>query len=194
MLTKFKKNISREEMEQLPLFVFSGEVTVVEDPVEAERIVELLQDSVCLGFDTETRPAFHKGEHYDVGLLQLSTPEHAYLFRLKKCGWSQPLRDLLANPRKVKVGVGIRGDLRALEQLGSFVPASFVDLQEYAVRFGIEDKSFSKLMGIVCQVRVSKRQRTSNWDAPVLSEAQIRYAATDAWGALEIYTRLSNEN
>lgn len=181
-------------MEQLPLFVFPGEVTVVENSKEADRVVGLLQDCDRLGFDTETRPAFHKGEHYDVGLLQLSTPEHAYLFRLKKCGWGKPLRDLLSDPKKLKIGVGIRGDLRGLEQLGAFVPASFVDLQEYAARFGIEDKSFSKLMGIVCQVRVSKRQRTSNWDAPVLSEAQIRYAATDAWGALEMFTRLSHEN
>ena len=78
-----------------------------------------------------------------------------------------------------------------MRKLADFTPASFVDLQEYAGYFGIEDKSFSKLMAIIFGVKISKRQRTSNWEAPALTEAQIRYAATDAWGALKMYQRLT---
>ena len=184
-----KRNISKEEIGHLPPFVFSGEVVVVEDASEAERIAEFLQECPYLGFDTETRPAFR--ESYRVGLLQLASLERVYLFRLNKCGWGVALRNLLSDPKVIKIGVGIRDDLRNLKKLGDFAPASFVDLQEYVIRFGIEDKSFSKLMAIIFRVRISKRQRTSNWEAPVLNEGQIRYAATDAWGALKMYLRLS---
>ena len=145
-----------------------------------------------MGFDTETRPAFHKGERYNVGLLQLATLERVFLFRLNRCGFSQSLRSVLSDPKILKVGVGIRDDLKSLKRMGNYMPASFVDLQEYVVRFGIEDKSFSKLMAVIYQVRISKKQRVTNWEAPVLTEAQVRYAATDAWGALKMYLKLSD--
>ena len=110
---------------------------------------------------------------------------------MNKCGFQPALVRLLASPRIIKIGVGIRDDNRNLRKLTDFTPASFVDLQEYAGRFGIEDKSFSKLMAIIFGVKISKRQRTANWEAPALTEAQIRYAATDAWGALKMYQRLT---
>lgn len=192
MLLEYKKSITKEELEQLPLFVFSGDVEVIEEKEKVEEAVAILKQQACLGFDTETRPAFHKGERYNVGLLQLATPEQVYLFRLNRCGFPLSLRSLLNDPKIIKVGVGIRDDLKALMRSGSFTPASFVDLQEYVVQFGIEDKSFSKLMAIIYQVRISKKQRVTNWEAPLLSEAQIRYAATDAWGALKMYLRLAD--
>lgn len=191
MVTDLKKNIEKGEIEQLPLFVFPGKVVVIEDAENADQAAAFLRQQKYLGFDTETRPAFHKGESYKVGLLQLSTQDQVYLFRLNKCGFGVALRHLLEASDIVKIGVGIRDDIRNLRKSGDFTPASFVDLQDYAVKFGIEDKSFSKLMAIIFGVKISKRQRTSNWDAQELTEAQIRYAATDAWGALKMYQRLS---
>lgn len=193
MVTDLKKNIDKAEIDQLPLFVFTGEIIVIEDSEHAAQTARFLRENPLVGFDTETRPAFHKGESYKVGLLQLATQDQVYLFRLNKCGFGKELRDLLSDPVVVKIGVGIRDDLRNLRKSGEFTPASFVDMQEYAVRFGIEDKSFSKLMAIIFGVRISKKQRVSNWEAPVLTEAQIRYAATDAWGALKMYEKLSSE-
>ena len=192
MLVEFKKSITKEEMEELPSFVYPGEIVVIEDEAKVEAAVQILKQQVCLGFDTETRPAFHKGERYKVGLLQLATLDQVFLFRLNMCGFSKELRALLSDVNIVKVGVGIRDDIKSLQRSGSFPPASFVDLQEYVKFYGIEDKSFSKLMGIIYQVRISKKQRVTNWDAPVLTEAQIRYAATDAWGALKMYLKLSS--
>ena len=193
MVTDLKKNIDKEEIDQLPLFVFTGEIVVIEDSEHAAQVARFLRENPLVGFDTDTRPAFHKGESYKVGLLQLATQDQVYLFRLNKCGFGKELRDLLSDPVVVKIGVGIRDDLRNLRKSGEFTPASFVDMQEYAARFGIEDKSFSKLMAIIFGVRISKKQRVSNWEAPVLTEAQIRYAATDAWGALKMYEKLSSE-
>lgn len=180
MESDFKKCITKEEMEQLPLFSFQGEIVLVEEAAQVEKVVEHLQQYPQLGFDTETRPAFHKGEVYQVGLLQLATPEKVFLFRLNKCGFPLSLRRLLGNPSVVKIGVGIRDDIRSLRKQGEFPSAAFVDMQDFAEQFGILDKSFSKLMAIIFGVRISKRQRVTNWDAPCLTEGQIRYAATDA--------------
>lgn len=192
MEKEFRESIDREEMEQLPLYTYQGGVFVIENPEDADKEIEKLRIHSVLGFDTETRPAFHKGESHNVGLLQLATTEHVCLFRLNRCGFGLNLRRLLENPGILKIGVGIRDDLRCLRRTGDFTPAGFVDMQEYAARFGIADKSFSKLMAIIFNVRISKRQRVSNWEAPKLTEAQIRYAATDAWGALKMYQRLSS--
>ena len=171
MLTDLKKTIDRKEIDLLPPYVFTGEVKVIEEERQVGEAADFLSKHTCLGFDTETRPSFRKGEIYKVSLLQLAVPERVFLFRLNKCGFQPALVRLLASPRIIKIGVGI--------------------LQEYAGYFGIEDKSFSKLMAIIFGVKISKRQRTSNWEAPVLTEAQIRYAATDAWGALKMYQRLA---
>jgi len=191
MLTDLKKNITREEMDQLPPFLFKGEITVVEDPEAVAGAADRLACHSMLGFDTETRPSFNKGEKHQVSLLQLASEEEACLFRLNKCGFVPALRRLLENPDITKIGVAIRDDIRHLQQIAGFTPAAFIEMQTYAEQFGIQDKSFSKLMAIVFGVKISKRQRISNWEAPVLTEAQIRYAATDAWGALEMYRRLS---
>lgn len=191
MLTGLRKKIEKKEIENLPAYVFEGGVIVVEDPEQVELIVGYLKTQRLLGFDTETRPAFHKGEVYKVSLLQLATEHEVYLFRLNKCGFRPALRELLGNPEVMKIGVGIRDDIRNLQKLEKFCPEAFIDMQTYAEKFGIEDKSFSKLMAIIFGVRVSKRQQTSNWEARELTEAQIRYAATDAWGALKMYQRLS---
>ena len=164
MLTDLKKTIDRKEIDLLPPYVFSGEVKVIEEARQVGEAADFLSRHACLGFDTETRPAFRKGEIYKVSLLQLAVPDQVFLFRLNKCGFQPALVRLLASPRIIKIGVGIRDDNRNLRKLTDFTPASFVDLQEYAGRFGIEDKSFSKLMAIIFGVKISKRQRTSNWD------------------------------
>ncbi len=191
MLAEYKKTIDKEEIKLYPPFIFSGEVSVINDPQQVSQAVNDLSRHRALGFDTETKPSFRKGEVNQVSLLQLATEERVYLFRLKLCGFQPSLRNLLADPNITKIGVGIRDDLRFLRRLGDFTPASFIDLQNYVSEFGIEEKSFSKLMAIIFNVKISKRQRTSNWEAPQFSEGQVRYAATDAWGALKMYQRLS---
>lgn len=191
MLAEYKKTIDKEEIKLYPPFIFSGEVSVINDPQQVSQAVNDLSRHRALGFDTETKPSFRKGEVNQVSLLQLATEERVYLFRLKLCGFQPSLRNLLSDPDITKIGVGIRDDLRFLRRLGDFTPASFIDLQNYVSEFGIEEKSFSKLMAIIFNVKISKRQRTSNWEAPQFSEGQVRYAATDAWGALKMYQRLS---
>lgn len=191
-MERLQKSISREEIDKLPLFSYTGPITVIETPQDAQAAGGKLRLYPFLGFDTETRPAFHKGECHNVALLQLAVPDNVYLFRLNKCGFCDSLRQLLEDQGVFKIGVGIRDDLRNLKKEHQLSPNSFIDLQDYAEKFDITDKAFSKLMAIIFRVRISKRQRVTNWEAAQLTEAQIRYAATDAWGALKMYERLSS--
>ena len=187
MINMFKSSITKEEIELLPLFSFEGNISVIETAEDAVRIATMLKKTTFLGFDTETRPAFKKGVEYQTSLIQLSTADNAYLFRINKCGFVKELRQLLSSRKITKIGVGITDDIKKLRKIKDFKGLCFVDLQKFAENYAITDKSFLKLMAIILGVRVSKRQRVSNWDESVLTEGQLRYAATDAWGALKMY-------
>ncbi len=183
--------ISKEEIKELPLKQFEGTVTIIEDPRSVEQMVQRLMKEKVIGFDTETKPAFKKGVSHHVALLQLSTSKEAFLFRLNQTGFTDSLIQLLASPAVLKVGVGIRDDLRGLQRLRPFTPGGFIELQEMVTRYGIEVFSLKSLAALLLNVRISKRQRLSNWESPELQEAQAVYAATDAWIALKIYQKLT---
>ncbi len=191
-MERLQPSITREEIDRLPLFSYTGPITVIEEPQDVKNAIRELSEYQYMGFDTETRPSFQKGESHQVALIQLAVADQVYLFRLNKCGFCTPIRQLLENKQIFKIGVGIRDDIRNLGKTHNFTPASFIELQEYAEHFGITDKSFSKLMAIIFKVRISKRQQVTNWEAPQLTEAQLRYAATDAWGALRMYQELTS--
>lgn len=183
-------SISKEAIEELPLSQFGGVITVVEDVSAIDNIVAKLQKERYLGFDTETRPSFKKGEGNRISLVQISTSDEAYLFRLNKTGIPASLIRLFENKSILKIGVGIRDDLRGLNKLVKFKPGGFVELQDMVKAFGIDVFSLKGLAALVLNVRVSKRQRLSNWEADELTTAQIDYAATDAWVALRIFNEL----
>ena len=86
-----KKTIDEEEINTLPLFSFGGKITVIEAAPRVAKAVRELRRWPRVGFDTETKPAFQKGVTHDVALLQLSSPEQAYLFRLNKTGLTPEL-------------------------------------------------------------------------------------------------------
>lgn len=184
------KCISKEELNELPVESFNGEIIVVDYERDAKKIVHILKRADVLGFDTETRPTFKKGIKNNVALLQLSTEKTAFIFRLKKMGLPDCLKEILADPNIIKAGVAIKDDILALKKLGRFNPSGFVEIQDWVKDFEIENFGLKKLSGLLLGFRISKAQQTSNWEADQLTEAQIRYAATDAWVSLEIYNKL----
>jgi len=185
-----EKTITDEALNQLPLKQFEGKITVVDSISQVIEAVEELSRHAVIGFDTETKPAFKKGEFNHVALLQLSTLDNAYLFRINKIGLHPALVNLLGNPNIYKVGVAVRDDVKALRKVVNFEPAGFAEIQNIAKEKGYQDGSLKKLAAILCEFRISKRQRLSNWESDILSEGQIVYAATDAWAALLIYKQL----
>lgn len=187
----FKESITKEELTELPLKWFEGKIVVVDTKAKLKSAVEILQNELVIGFDTETKPSFKKGVNNQVALLQLSTRNHAFLFRLNRIGLPKEIIKLLANPNIIKPGVAIHDDIKILRNLSDFEPAGFVELQDHAKEMGIQNFSLKKLTAIACGFRISKGQQLSNWEADKLSEAQQIYAATDAWAALEIYINFS---
>ena len=188
--TPFTDKISNELTAQLPAIEFPGEIRVIEHERQIAAACKYLAQQPILGFDTETRPSFRPGVSFRVSLLQLSSPERCYLFRLNRFALIKPITDLLGDPALKKIGADVAGDLRSLRQLRKFRDGGFVDLQTIAPRWGIEEKSLRKLSAIVLGQRVSKAQRLSNWEATSLTDKQQRYAATDAWVCTRIYERL----
>ena len=190
----FKESVTPQEIEKLEYASFPGKIYVI-DTVGAEfnRAIAYLRAQKVIGFDTETRPTFTPGQpQYGVGLLQLSGPDRAYLFRVKTMGMHRRLCNLMASEKVLKVGAAIHDDIRGLQRLRPFEPAGFVDLQKIVCEWGIRDKSVKKMAGIILGFRVSKTQQLSNWEAERLSDAQCRYAATDAWVCLEMYLKLQS--
>ncbi len=155
--------------------------------------MQYLKNQPILGFDTETRPTFKKGQNHQVALLQLSTDDEAFLIRTNLIGLSPGLIRVLASPSILKIGVAIRDDIKILQRITPFKPGGFVELQEMVKLYGIENFSLKKLAAIVCNVRISKSQRLTNWEAPFLTEQQQIYAATDAWIAYLIYIGLTQQ-
>ena len=188
----FRESITKEELSELPLKQFYGDIVLVESPQMARIAADYLKNFPVLGFDTETKPSFSKGENHSVALLQLSTEERAFLIRTQKVGLPDSIRHILSDPSRLKTGVAIRDDLKGLQKIKPFKPAGFVELQDIALKLGIKDFSLKKLSAIVLGYRISKSQQISNWEADDLSDQQLVYAATDAYVSLKIYEKLRN--
>lgn len=194
MERQLPETISNEALAELPLIQFEGKIVVVDRPGEIACACDELMVSPALGFDTETKPVFQAGLVHKTALLQLSTPDTCYLFRLSKIALERPLLRLLESRSVLKIGAAVRDDLKSLRSLRHFRPEGFVDLQRLVGNYGIAEKSVRKLSALVLGGRISKRQRLTNWDADILTSAQQLYAATDAWVVLQIYLQLQEKN
>lgn len=183
-------SISKETLNELPIVAYPGgidAITVIDTAAKAKIALRALSKHRHIGFDTETRPSFQKGKVNKVALLQLSTGEHCYLFRLNRPGIFEIVRPLLENPDILKIGLSVHDDYNALRRRGDLNPAGFIDLQDYCRAFHIADISLQKIFAILFGQKISKSQRLTNWEAENLNESQQIYAAIDAWACLKMY-------
>ena len=184
------QNIDKNIIPKLPRFNFSGKIVVIQGQFEAQRAVNALMKQTMLGIDTETRPSFKKGKENNVALLQVSSENLCFLFRLNSLGLCKPIVSLLEAENVYKIGLSLKDDIFRLSKIQKFTPNSFIDLQDYVKRFGIEDMSLQKIFANVFRLKISKNARLSNWEADILTEVQKLYAATDAYACLKLYKHL----
>lgn len=175
----------------LPRATFGGRVIVVDTESEASKAIAYLLKQPLLGFDTETRPTFRPGPMHPVALLQVSTLDTCFLFRLNRIGLPECVIRLLSDQRITKVALSWSDDSGQLQRRHKFKMGNFIELQTFVKEFGIEDCSLQKLYANVFGQKISKAQQLSNWEADVLSEAQKLYAATDAWACVRLYEELN---
>lgn len=183
-------SIDKEALASLPVLTYPAAITLVDSAAEAHAALRALSKEKYVGFDTETRPSFRKGCVHKVALMQISTAERCFLFRLNKIGICAELKSFLENPDIIKIGLSVHDDFNVLRRSGDIEPKGFIELQAYVKGFTISDTSLQKIYAIIFGERISKSQRLTNWEADTLTEAQQAYAAIDAWACLKIYTYL----
>ena len=154
----------------LPVLKFPGRIIVIMSEGETEKAVDYLLSSDILGVDTETRPSFHRGEMHKVALLQVSTRDTCFLFRLNHTGITPAIKRLLEDTTVKKIGLSWHDDLLMLRKREEFTPGLFIDLQDIVGSIGIEDRSLQKLYANVFGQKISKRQRLTNWEIDVLND------------------------
>ncbi|RPA66795.1 3'-5' exonuclease domain-containing protein 2 [Cyclobacteriaceae bacterium YHN15] len=185
------KRISKESINDLPLGQFKGEIVLVDSMDQVKEAADELFRHKLLGFDTETRPSFRKGTLYYVSLLQLATDDMAFLIRLNEIGMPGLIQEILEDSGIIKIGAAVLDDLRGLRKVSlGFEPQSFFDLNEELKKVGFENVGVRNLAAMVLNMRISKSEQVSNWEASELTDKQKLYAATDAWVCLEIYKKL----
>lgn len=187
----FAHKIDKQLVANMPSLIFEGDIIEVKTPQQAKEAVDCLLDSVAVGIDTETRPAFKKGVSYPVALLQVATLTHCYLFRLNLLKDYTEIQKLFESDKITKVGLSLKDDIRALKgRIKGMNPKNIVDVQDIVNDYGIFELSLQKIFAIVFNMKISKTQRLTNWEAECLTPAQQQYAATDAWATLLLYQQL----
>ena len=183
-------HISKEELQQLPVQVFEGQVIIIDRPEQVAEAVAYLRKSRVLGVDTESRPSFTRGIHYPTALVQIADRKRCFLFRLTHIGVPQELADLFADEKICKVGLAFKDDINGLRRRHDFKPANCIDIQHLVPLYGIMDMGLQKLFAICFGRKISKAQQLTNWENTHLTPEQARYASTDAWATLLIYEDL----
>lgn len=190
MKTIFDK-YDKEAINGLERALFQGRIEVVQSLYEAERAVKYLLSQPILGFDTETKPQFQRGHTSLVALLQVSSKDVCFLFRLNVLGLPDCIKRLLSDEGEtLKIGLSWHDDLCGLRRRGEFHPGTFIEIQQIAKDMGLHDLSLQKLYANLMGKRISKTQRLSNWEADRLTDAQKQYAATDAWACIQLYEEM----
>jgi ribonuclease D len=182
-----KRKISKAEINELPLIAWEGEIQILESAEEMEAAASILANESHLGFDTETRPSFKKGDYYPPALIQLATEHCVYLFRISETETFDPLLPILESPDILKTGIAIKDDVKELRAMEDFTPSGFIEVADITVKLGYENRGLRALAGLLLQGRISKAAQVTNWARPKLDNKQVRYAATDAWISREIY-------
>lgn len=181
----------KKAITSLPQVTFPGRIITINTAGEARKAVNYLLDSDILGVDTETKPSFHRGDNHKVALLQVSSRDTCFLFRLNLTGITPDIKRLLEDRSVKKIGLSWHDDLHMLQARGKFTPGLFIDLQDMTASLGIKDLSLQKLYANIFHEKISKRQRLSNWEAPTLTDKQKQYAAIDAWSCIMLYEEMT---
>lgn len=173
---------------------FSGTITVVEDVKSLQMFTERMANVSRVGFDTESRPAFIKGQHFPVSIIQISLEDEVFILKLKKLGLNKEIKSMLSNPGIEKIGVGVGDDIKRLQESGFFKPAGFTDLAEIAKKKGLIQCGARALTARYLGRKLVKSSQTTNWARSSLTERQLTYAATDAWVCLHLIKPLIEDN
>jgi ribonuclease D len=186
---------SKEEIRAFPLY--SGldliNIKLVENEIDAAEAFSALSHEVRLGFDTESKPTFRKGQvSPGPTLVQLATVSKAFLFPMRFPAAVSAAREILSNPKIQKIGFGLRGDNKELRGKLDIDIVNTLDLSVELKNLAGEKNTIGAraAVAMVLKLRLGKGAQTSNWGAYPLQKSQIQYAANDAHSAICIAQKL----
>lgn len=194
MLPLKELRIDAEIINNLETITFHGEIHLISSESETIDALKMLSNHNLVGFDTESRPAFLKGQKFPVAIIQISVPDEAFIFQLKRIGFHPEIRKFLSNPEISKIGVGVHDDILRLKDMESFEPAGFVDLSCLAKNKGLIQTGVRALTARYLGRKLVKSSQKTNWSTTCLTERQLRYASTDAWICLSLFQRINEDN
>jgi len=171
-------------------------IFVVTNASQARLASEELMQAGTVGFDTESKPTFHKGEKSEgPHVLQFATLDKAFIFQSCFGDTHAVLIELLRSTELAKIGFGLSGDLQQIANRFGLRPAAIVDLDRSFKKLGYRNAVGAKsaiAMLFKRKLLKSKSVTTSNWAARVLSERQLLYAANDAYAAIQVHHALQD--
>lgn len=186
----FKTFLDKAELNELPAYVHDKDIILITETEKARLALESISQFSVIGFDIEVKPVFVKGDFNLPSLLQLATQDCTYLFRLNRLGLLPEMKEILSREDILKVGVAVKDDVKLLLKISSFEPKGFFDLAVEAKAQGYENMGLRGLLGVFLGQRLLKGAKITNWEKPQLTEAQVKYAASDARASLLIYQKL----
>jgi len=187
--------LSRTQLASADLPIYQGialaDITLVDSEAKRSAALDALQAAEVIGFDTESKPTFLKGE-VSTGphLIQLATDHHAWLFPIARSTGENGLKSILESKHLLKVGFGLGNDRSALKSRLGIELANVLDLGEILRGPGHRGTVGAKVAVAHFfgqKLLKSKKIGTSNWANPQLNERQMLYAANDAHVALRLY-------
>lgn len=191
------KRPTKEQIRDLPLFtgISLDNIVVVQEREGAEKAIRELKEAPCLGFDTESKPCFRKGElNKGPHLIQLANESKAFLFPTRFLPIIAALGTILCDPDIKKVGFGLADDQKILQRRFAI---NLLNTQDLSVTlkdyFGLKQRvGIKAAIAMVFKQRLAKGAQTSNWASFPLQEHQLRYAANDAYASLCIELEINN--
>ncbi|MDR2200695.1 MAG: 3'-5' exonuclease domain-containing protein 2 [Puniceicoccales bacterium] len=187
ILPTYPSKISKETLQSLPLRTYDGPIHFIDNEGNAQKAVRRIMGESILGFDTESKPAFLRGEKYLPSIVQIATANEVYLFQLAKLKKLHALKPIFESQNLIKAGIAIRDDVLKLQEIENFNAAKFQDIGTLAQSLGIEQTGMRNLAGIFLKCRISKASQVTDWSQENLSAKQLTYAATDAWISRILY-------
>eukprot|EP00927_Polykrikos_kofoidii_P045387 TRINITY_DN39353_c0_g1_i1.p1 TRINITY_DN39353_c0_g1~~TRINITY_DN39353_c0_g1_i1.p1 ORF type:complete len:412 (-),score=61.39 TRINITY_DN39353_c0_g1_i1:309-1544(-) len=179
--------VSPLEIAKMPPCRFEGRIIVVSVPEDEQRVERFFVDSTLLGFDTESRPVSPLEPKSRTAVIQLATEDVTCVWRIAGSAALPPLlRRLIEDPSIHKVAQGASEEISSLREEWGIVPKSFIDLHHVALHLKTSPRSLKGLVALFMKRRLVKDQQLTNWEQSPLTQAQIEYAATDAWASRQV--------
>ncbi len=182
--------ISKDIINTLPIITYNGEIVVVDSAIDAENCVDELIHEDIFGFDSETKPVFVSGKENKVSIIQISGKNKVWIFHILHFQIGLKLKSFLENENYLKFGVAIGDDVKKINRSTGVLIKGAYDLSKLAKEKGLAENGLKTMTARLLEHKLSKKQQTSNWEAFPLTQAQIIYAATDAWLCRELYLEL----